>query len=109
MKHLSNFINEAKQAKYVIKFYIEGVGNDMRYSDNWQRDVNREPISHARYWEVLDNSKWNFSEPDACVAWHGKDSFWGLAVKNSENPESAPKWATILKGRDLEHIKRVEK
>ena len=39
MKGLVEFINEAKQPKYVINFYVKGVGNDMRYSDNWKKDV----------------------------------------------------------------------
>ena len=109
MKQIVNFINESKKPKYVIKFYVKGVGNDMRYSDNWQKDVSKEPISKAEYWEVNDNSKWNFSEPDACIAWHGENSFWGTIVKNSEDPENAPSWATIIKGRDLESIKNKEK
>ena len=109
MKDIVTKINESKKPKYVIKFYIKGVGNDMKYSDNWQKDVSEEPISKAEYWEVNDNSKDNFSEPDACVAWHGKNSFWGTIVKNSENPENAPSWATIIKGRNLENIKSKEK
>lgn len=109
MKGLVEFINESKRPKYVIKFYVKGVGNDMRYSDNWQKDVAKEPISKAEYWDVSDNTKWNFSEPNACVAWHGKDSFWGTVVKDSENPENAPSWRTIIKGRDLDRIKSLEK
>ena len=109
MKDIQSFIIEGKKPKYVIKFYVKGVGNDMRYSDNWQKDVSKEPISKAEYWEVNDNSKWNFSEPDACVAWHGENSFWGTIVKNSEDPENAPSWATIIKGRELEIIKNKEK
>ena len=109
MKNIVSKINESKNPKYVIRFYIKGVGNDMRYSDNWQKDVSKEPISKAEYWEVYDNSKWNFSEPDACVAWHGENSFWGTIVKNSEDPENAPKWATIIKGKNLESIKNKEK
>ena len=81
----------------------------MRYSNNWEADVKQEPISKAEYWEVNDNTKWNFSEPEACVAWHGENSFWGTIVKNSEDPENAPKWSTILKGHDLEKIKGCEK
>jgi hypothetical protein len=109
MKDIKIRINESKQPRYVIRFYVKGVGNDMRYSNNWQSDVDKEPISKAEYWEVNDNTKWNFSEPDACIAWHGKDSYWGSIVQNSEDPENAPKWATILKGRDLEKIKQCEK
>lgn len=109
MKSINNYITEAKQPKYVIRFYVKDRGNDMRYSNNWEADVKQEPISKAEYWEVNDNTKWNFSEPEACVAWHGKDSFWGTIVHNSEDPENAPKWATILKGRDLERVKRCEK
>ena len=109
MKDIQSFIIEGKKPKYVIKFYVKGVGNDMHYSDNWQKDVSNEPISKAEYWEVCNNSKWNFSEPDACVAWHGENSFCGTIVKNSEDPKNAPKWATILKGRDLENIKNKEK
>lgn len=109
MKSIHNYITEERQPRYVIRFYVKDRGNDMRYSNNWEADVKKEPISKAEYWEVNDNTKWNFSEPEACVAWHGKDSFWGTIVHNSEDPENAPKWATILKGRDLERVKRCEK
>lgn len=109
MKNIAQKITEAKQPRYVIRFYIKGVGNDMRYSNNWEADVKQEPISKAEYWEVNDNTKWNFSGPEACVAWHGKDSYWGTIVRDSEDPDNAPKWATILKGRDLEKVKRCEK
>lgn len=106
MKNIISKINEGKQPRYIIRFYTKGVGNDIIYSDDWEHDVNREPITKAEYWEVDDNTKWNFSEPEACVAWHGENSYWGTIVKNSEDPDNAPKWATILKGRDLEYIKR---
>ena len=109
MKSIHNYITEERQPRYVIRFYVKDRGNDMRYSNNWEADVKKEPISDAEYWEVNDNTKWNFSEPEACVAWHGKDSFWGTIVHNSEDPDNAPKWATILKGRALERVKRCEK
>jgi hypothetical protein len=109
MKNLNAYINETKGPKYLIKFYIKGKGNDMKYSNNWYAEIDKEPLSLADWWEVYDNLKWNFSEPDACVAWHGENSFWGTIIKNSENPDDAPSWATILKGRDLENIKKKEK
>jgi len=110
MKDIINKINEAKQPRYAIRFYVIGVGNEMIYTNNWEAEVKKEPISKAEYWEVNDNAKRNnFSEPEACVAWHGENSYWGTIVRDSEDPENAPKWATILKGRDLEKIKRCEK
>ena len=109
MKDIKEYINETKGPKYLIKFYIKGKGNDMKYSNNWAAEIDKEPLSLADWWEVYDNLKWNFSEPDACVAWHGENSFWGTIIKNSENPDDAPSWATILKGRDLENIKKKEK
>ena len=48
MKDIKAFIiNEAKQPRYVIRFYIKGIGNEMRYSNNWEADVKQEPISKA--------------------------------------------------------------
>lgn len=111
MKNLNTYINETKGPKYLIKFYIKGKGNDMKYSNNWSAEIDKEPLSLADWWEVYDASKGNFSnfsEPNACIAWHG-EGFWGTIVKNSENPDDAPSWATILKGRDLENIKKKEK
>ena len=110
MKTIKNFINESKQPKYVIKFYVKGVGNDMRYSNNWTKDISETPISNAEYWEVLDFSKWNFSDYEALIAWHGEKSYWGTLVKYAEHPEDAPKWwNNHIKGRELEVIKNREK
>lgn len=109
MKHINEYINEEKKPKYVISYYVKGVGNDFIFTDNWQDETEKEPLTKAEWWVVSDNSKWNFSEPDACIAWHGEKSFWGTIVKNSEDPENAPKYSTILKGRNLEKVKRCEK
>lgn len=112
MKDIITKINESKGPKYLIKFYVKGKGNDMKYSNNWSAEIDKEPLSLADWWEVYDATKGNFSnfsEPEACIAWHGEDSYWGSIVKNSENPDDAPSWATILKGRDLENIKKKEK
>ena len=110
MKNIQEFINEEKKPKYVIKFYVKGVGNDIIYSNNWQNIIAKEPISKAEYWEVLDYSKWNFSEYDALIAWHGEDSYWGTLVKYAEHPEDAPKWwDNHIKDRNLNTIKNKEK
>lgn len=109
MKDIRYFISESKQPKYTISFYVKGIGNDFRFTDDWKSEVEKEPVSKAEWYVVSDNSKWNFSEPEACVAWHGENSFWGTIVKHSEDPENAPKWATILKGGDLEIIKKKER
>ena len=109
MKNIQEFINEDKKPKYVISYYVEGVGNDFIFTNNWESETKQEPLSKAEWWVVSDNNKWNFSEPDACVAWHGEKSFWGTIVKNSEDPENAPKYSTILKGRNLEKVKKCEK
>ena len=112
MKDIVSKINENKGPKYLIKFYIKGNGQDMKYSNHWTAEIDKEPISLADWWEVYDATKGNFSNTvdiDACIAWHGEDSYWGTKVNYSENPDDAPSWATILKGRDLENIKKKEK
>ena len=107
MKTINNYISESStRSRYAIKFAENGKkGYNTIFSNDWQKDVDRS----WDWYEVYDMSKSNFSEPDAVIAWHGEDCSWAQIIKNSENPEEAPKWATILKSREIELLKKREK
>jgi len=106
MKDIKNYITETKISKYCINFFNKLW--DKRLTNDWKKEISQEPISSATYWDVMDMSSWNFSEPEGLVAWHGKDGYWANVYDDSKNPDKAPKWATIFKGRDLEKIERCK-
>ena len=107
MKTINNYISESStRSRYAIKFAESGKkGYNTIFSNDWQNDVD----SSWDWYEVYDMSKSNFSEPDSVIAWHGEDSSWAQIIKNSENPDEAPKWSTILKPRQIESLKKREK
>ena len=103
MKTISNYISESKD-RYVL-IYVKDGFKGMIHSDNYK---NEEIFNDSDYCEVYDNTKANFSELDSLICFKGKydNGFWYGIMKNSENPENAPKWATILKKNDLQRLKQ---
>ena len=113
MKTLNKFIFERGSAptvrfKYCINILTDGIGWDKLLSNDWKKTVSEPPVNKAKYWDVMDMSKNSFAEPDALVAWHGKDGYWANAYEDSKDPENCPSWKTVYKGRDLEKIERCK-
>lgn len=105
MQSITNYITEGKQ-RYCIDFFNKLWSKKL--TNDWKDAVSNEPISNADYWAVSDMKSNNFSEPEALVAWHGKNGYWANVYEVSKNPENAPKWANVFKGKDLEKIKKCK-
>lgn len=113
MKTIDEYIIERGAAptsnfKYCINFWVEGRGWDKLLTNNWKKEISNEPISKAKYYDVHDMSKSSFVDVNSLIAWHGKDGYWANVYDDSKDPENAPEWGTVLKGKNLEKIERCK-
>lgn len=113
MKDLTQLINERGAApvrnfKYCINILTDRIGWDKLLSNDWKKTILEEPVTKAKYWDVMNMSKSSFAEPDALIAWHGKDGYWANAYEDSKDPDNCPTWKTVYKGKDLEKIERCK-
>lgn len=72
--------------RFVIKTFTQGKGWN-EWPTNDINDLKNMSDNGITYWEVLDNSKGNFSEPDSLIAWGGDGGYWArLAEDEDTNP-----------------------
>ena len=112
MKSLKDKINEsliteATSHKYCVE-WITDEGN-FRTTTNDYKKVISDLKGNYKYYEVMDMTKSDFSEPEALIEWSGKDGYWANAYLASTDPENAPEWFTGFKGKKLEKIERCKK
>lgn len=102
---LDEYINESGY-RYLAMYTKKDTGWE-RVPLNNLRDF--EPDSDMTYWETVNMTNSDLSDIDALINWHGEGGYWSNVYNNSINPEKAPKDAKILKGRDLELLKKKRK
>lgn len=84
MNHLSSYINEAI-TKYVISYEDPKTRHQEKmFADMWQAAIGKLQMKGVEVWTVYDNKYSNFSEPEAVVAWHGKDSYWARSIESGD-------------------------
>ena len=93
---------------YCISFSYKSGGWDKILTNDWESEINKEPVSNAEYWDVMSMNKGDFATPNSLIAWHGKGGYWANVYEDSIDPENSPKWRTVYTGKDLEKIKKCK-
>lgn len=110
---INDNINEGKNPRYCVNVIIPNFGHDRRMTDDWKSLVKSEWCKKAKYYEVMDMTKPNFTDLDALIEWHGEHGYWANLYDNNkaykDDPENAPKWVNIISKKDLEELEKKKK